>query len=674
MKKKVLLTAVLSFLMVAVTAVSAKAIDTDTAFAQVNESSVTSQNEEIATEQSTVQPTDEPTVAKPQLKVTSRTMGVAEKCNLSDFLANNLNVSNYTYSSSNAGVVSVDKDKITAVGTGVATVSVKNSAGDKAEFTITVKLAPKKLYLNKTTITIGVGETIDLNSSLKNGEGAYKIEYTCNNSKVTTVTNSGGYVTGKTVGTSTVTATTYNGVTANCKVIVKQKPTAISINKTSITLGVGETFDLNTSLPANEGAYSITYSSRKPNVASVKSAGGLVTALSLGETVVTATTYNERRVTCKVVVKQAPTEFTLNKTTLTLGVGETFDLNSKMNYGEGAYKITYSSNNTKVATVKSSGGLVTAKATGTVTITATAYNGKTASCKITVKKAPTSISLNKTALTLGIGETYDLNSKLPSGCGAYKVTYSSSNTKVADVKSSGGLVTATGKGTVTITATAYNGKKATCKITVKGAPTYFELSRYIVTIKVGKTYDLNSVFSGKEASHSVVYESADTKIATVKSAGGLVTAKATGVTSVFATAYNDVYAACIIVVIPNTNMTEEQQGKAVAKQLANAIPNYNSDLDKVSFATQLVYLYCLDSYYTMEGSYYYKPYGLFIQGEYSCAGATRALGEVLNYLGYSWQHTNENQNTHQWCELYMDGKKGWADPMAGLAGYGKYPY
>lgn len=35
-------------------------------------------------------------------------------------------------------------------------------------------------------------------------------------------------------------------------------------------------------------------------------------------------------------------------------------------------------------------------------------------------------------------------------------------------------------------------------------------------------------------------------------------------------------------------------------------------------------------------------------------------------------YVNENQYTHQWCELKMDGKKGYADGMGGIAGYGKY--
>ena len=52
--------------------------------------------------------------------------------------------------------------------------------------------------------------------------------------------------------------------------------------------------------------------------------------------------------------------------------------------GTASYSIKYSSSNTGIATVNSS-GLVTAKKSGTAIITAKTYNGKTATCKITVK-------------------------------------------------------------------------------------------------------------------------------------------------------------------------------------------------------------------------------------------------------------------------------------------------
>ena len=154
----------------------------------------------------------------------------------------------------------------------------------------------------------------------------------------------------------------------------------------------------------------------------------------------------------------------LGKTSMTMGMGEqyTLDVNISPSYVSG--DINWSSSNTSVAEVSQS-GKITAKATGAATIKAT-VGGKSASCKITVKKAPTSITLNATELTLDIGETFDLNSSLPSGEGSYAIYYSSDTPSVASVKKSGGLVTAVAPGTATIMATTYNNKTVTCKVTV----------------------------------------------------------------------------------------------------------------------------------------------------------------------------------------------------------------
>ena len=113
---------------------------------------------------------------------------------------------------------------------------------------------------------------------------------------------------------------------------------------------------------------------------------------------------------------------------------------------------------------------------------------------------------------------------------------------------------------------------------------------------------------------------------------------------------------------------------AVAKQIADSIvgnPEYSTDLQKVTAAASAVAAYCNQDTYGMDTTKYYRsPYGVFVAGVYTCAGSTRALGRVLDYMGYSWQHSHENENRHQWCVLTMDGQTGFADGMAGIAGYG----
>lgn len=244
------------------------------------------------------------------------------------------------------------------------------------------------------------------------------------------------------------------------------EPDTVELNKTALTIGVGEKYTLIKSSPTGTDLSDAVFTSNNPEVVKVDAATGEVTGLKVGGATVRITTRNGATASCSVAVMKAPTTMSLNKTSLTLGVGETYDLNSSLGTGEGAYYIAYSSNASEIASVKSSGGIVTANKTGTATVTATAYNGVSDSCVVTVKAAPEKMTLSSTSLSLEIGNTCDLDSKLPSGQGAYHISYSSDNPNVASVKSAGGLVTAVSSGTATVTATAYNGVKAVCKVKV----------------------------------------------------------------------------------------------------------------------------------------------------------------------------------------------------------------
>ena len=78
---------------------------------------------------------------------------------------------------------------------------------------------------------------------------------------------------------------------------------------------------------------------------------------------------------------------------------------------------------------------------------------------------PTSVSLNKTALTLDVGKSYTLTKTVSPSNAVTSYTWSSSNTSVATVDSNG-KVTAKKAGTATITVKTSNGKTANCEVTV----------------------------------------------------------------------------------------------------------------------------------------------------------------------------------------------------------------
>ena len=175
----------------------------------------------------------------------------------------------------------------------------------------------------------------------------------------------------------------------------------------------------------------------------------------------------------KFNVVEATKTLKLNYTSVELYAGDKFTLKAiLMPDNVETTNVTWSSSNTSVATVKQ--GVVTALKEGTVEITATTADGTNLSavCKFTIKPDPdllaAYVQLNKTSVSLYANETTTLVATVyPVTAVNKKVTWSSSNTSVATVSSTG-VVTAKSVGSATITATTTEGTKktATWKVSV----------------------------------------------------------------------------------------------------------------------------------------------------------------------------------------------------------------
>ena len=160
-----------------------------------------------------------------------------------------------------------------------------------------------------------------------------------------------------------------------------------------------------------------------------------------------------------------PTRVTLNKTKATLVAGAKLTLKAKLTPAKAKTALTWSSSNKKVATVTQKGE-VKAIGEGTATITVKTANGKKATCKVTVPKAPTKVAFAKKSYSVKAGKKITLKTKLTPAKAKTTLTWSSSNKKIATVTQKG-VVKGIRKGTVTITVKTANGKKATVKVTVK---------------------------------------------------------------------------------------------------------------------------------------------------------------------------------------------------------------
>ena len=163
------------------------------------------------------------------------------------------------------------------------------------------------------------------------------------------------------------------------------------------------------------------------------------------------------------VVKGEPEVIELNKSSITLNPGKSHTL--KVSPTAEAAGITYlwTSSDEKIATVEN--GKVTAVTAGKAKITVKTPSGKKAVCTVTVKKLPEKVTLSKKSITLKKGETYKLKTSFEP-TGTYAIcTWTSSNEKVATVKS--GKATAVSAGKAKITVKTSNGKTAVCTVVVK---------------------------------------------------------------------------------------------------------------------------------------------------------------------------------------------------------------
>ena len=195
---------------------------------------------------------------------------------------------------------------------------------------------------------------------------------------------------------------------------------------------------------------------------------------------------------------------------------------------KGDYVKSWTSSKKSVATVDKNGKITATSKEGTAVITVTLASGKTAKVTVTVKMIRTT-KLTKVPKTLSLttGKKYTLKPVVTPSNSQEKVTYKSSNTKIATVSSTG-VITAKKVGKVTIT--VQSGKqKATVTLTVKKAPALKAIKNVPPkkTITKGKTYTLKPQLYPSGAIAKITYTSSNKSVATVDSKGKI-TAKKKG--------------------------------------------------------------------------------------------------------------------------------------------------
>ena len=255
----------------------------------------------------------------------------------------------------------------------------------------------------------------------------------------------------------------------------------------NVAIRIGETHKIKINNDINT---TISYNVDNPSIATVSN-DGTITGIKPGKAIITVK-YTNKEEKCVVLIREIDIEsISLDKETIQMKVGETTTLNIKITPENASdTNIKWTSNNSNIVEVDE--GKITAKASGNTTVIASTNNGKIASCNVIVERITTptpiptpsdievkEIKLNYDNATIVKEESIELKvTTIPENATIKKITWESSNTKIATVNSSG-KVTGNAPGTATITAKTPNGIKASVIINVKN-----------------KTYNKTAIFFG----------------------------------------------------------------------------------------------------------------------------------------------------------------------------------
>ena len=448
-----------------------------------------------------------------------------------------------TWNSNNTEVATVEDGTVTAVAGGKATITVTTEdGGHTATCEVSVTVPATGVSLSQTELSLAKGGTATITATVAPSDATNQsVTWSSNNTEVATVED--GTVTAVVGGKATITATTEDGShTATCEVTVTIPVTGVSLSQTELSLSKGGTATITATVaPSDATNQNVTWSSDNTEVATVED--GTVTAVSGGKATITVTTEDgSHTATCEVTVTIPVTGVSLSQTELSLSKGGTATITATVAPPDATNQnVTWSSNNTEVATVEN--GTVTAVSEGNATITVTTEDGShTATCEVTVTFPVTGVSLSQTELSLSKGGTATLTATVaPSDATNKNVTWSSNNTEVATVED--GTVTAVSGGKATITVTTEDGgHTATCSVIVKlpdGSDpvdvTGVKLFPATLPLKLGTSHTLiTSVEPTNATNKAVTWSSSNEAVATV-SDKGLVEAKTVGTATITVT-------------------------------------------------------------------------------------------------------------------------------------------
>ena len=453
-------------------------------------------------------------------------------------------VENYKFKVLDSEILTIDKNGvIVAQKTGTTTIIVtsKNGFLNTEELVVTVvkndNIKIEKILFTDEVFYLKIGDKLDLTKNIivePIGADIYDLIWVSSNSEVVSVDKKGNVI-AKGIGEVVVKAS-FNNLVDECKIIIQENdvlPDSINLSSQNVDMYIGEKKIINAIiLPENSTNKEVKWESSDSSVARVEN--GQIFGVSVGYVVITATTTNGKSSSCNVNIKEILAEsISLEYPNISLGIGDTQVVNYDIKPSNTTNKtLIWKSSDSTIASV--SGGKITAKKAGKATITATTSNGKSASISVTVTEnqvLASSVSFDKAAFSLKVGESYTLNATVSPGNTTNKaLTWKSSDSTIASV--SGGKITAKKAGKATITATTSNGKSASISVTVTNAivnVTGINIENgtegvvYLNTLDGTNSLKLNAIVYPSNANNKkITWSSSNTNVATVDVNGNVI--------------------------------------------------------------------------------------------------------------------------------------------------------
>ena len=430
-----------------------------------------------------------------------------------------------TWYTSNPAVAEVDENGLVSGKSKgrvtITAVTVLENISDSYDLEVTDAIYPSEMYIYPTFDEVAVGYS--------NNYDAYIYPYDADDPSITwsssapdvaEIDETTGRVTGKKTGTAVITAVTSNGLKDERTLTVTEtpQPIGVGINSGDFKLKLGADYKLTATVYPEYCEQTVTWSSDKPSVVSVKQDGTLH-GEGLGKARITASTANGKSSTIIVtVVNSVPVDCVyISSSYEQVAVNKTISLYAVVVPSHADNRnVSWQSSDTSIAEVDED-GVVTGKAAGEVTITVTTKDGgKSDSRKLTVteKVLPDGIYLSRYKLQLLPGTTASLEADIyPGDAEDRTVTWSSDNEAVVQVND-GVLTAGENEGTAVITARTVNGKEASCTVTVTNVihPESVWIDAFDVQIKPNAPREIEAVVVPDNAQNTDLIWSVDSPV------------------------------------------------------------------------------------------------------------------------------------------------------------------